>query len=132
MRFKALLALAVLFAVVVAGAAARSGRVDHDHRARQRWTDFYAPPWTQGIEVGSVYEYSVNARCGVRSARIDGTNWRADPPLDDGMGNPPSGWERLGGVGKLKIVGQDRAVFENRRLSVAFVRDDLPNVPPCS
>lgn len=132
MRTRLLLVVALVLAVTGTVTAVQLAGDDHRAPAAQRWTDFDKPPWTEGIGVGQVYEYSVNAHCGVHSAPIDGTNWRADPPIDDGMGNPPKGWERIGGIGRLRIVGRDRAVFENRGLSVTFVRDDLPDGPPCA
>ena len=124
------LALGVAVLVLGAGGVVGLAVVGDDPSGRtQRWTDFDRPPWTRGIEVGRTYEYSVNTHCGVHAARIDGTNWRAEPPVDDGMGNPPPGWAHVGGVGTLEIVDRNTAVFENGPLAVTFVRDDLPETP---
>jgi hypothetical protein len=93
----------------------------------QRWDHFDQPPWAQGIEVSETYEYSVNPHCGITQARIDGTNWRADPPLSDGNGNPPEWWSGSS-VGDLRILDENTAVFRNDDGHQAvFVRDDLPD-----
>lgn len=93
--------------------------------------DFDRPPYTEGIEVGHIYNYSLNAHCGIHSAPIDGTNWRATPPLDDGNGNPPEGWRGI--IGKLQVVSHDKAVFTTDEGSTAtFVRADLPGRGACA
>ena len=127
----AVIAALLLFTGVIAGDGDDEARRGRDG-IEQKWTDFEDPPWTEGIEVGRTYEYSVNAHCGVHVARIDGTNWRADPVIDDGMGNPPRGWEVLSGVGSLRILDGDTALFTNGGRSVRFVRDQLPDPPPCA
>ena len=84
---------------------------------------FDRPPYALGVKVGKTYDYSLNAHCGIRDARIDGTNWRATPPLGDG--NPPRWW-RGRGVGRLKVVTRDKAVYTQGNLRATFVRDNLP------
>ena len=43
--------------------------------------------------LGKEYPYQLYTHCGVRAAAFDeGRWWRANPPLDDGWGNPPAGW----------------------------------------
>jgi hypothetical protein len=125
------LAALLIFTDVLVGSGGDRANAGSNN-SRQKWTDFGEPPWTSGIEVGKTYEYSVNAHCGVHSARIDGTNWRADPVLDDGLGNPPKEWAAIGGVGLLRIVDKDTAVFSRRGRSVRFIRDQLPDQGPCA
>lgn len=127
MRVRIVLGVVAVLLLLV-GVAALFARGGSEVRSApgQRWLDFDEPPWTQGIHPGFTYEYSVNAHCGIYSARIDGTNWRAVPPVDDGNGNPPPERTRVSSVGQLHIVDRDTAVFETGGLRVTFVRDDLP------
>jgi hypothetical protein len=118
MLFTALLLVGGV-AVVVSGRG--------DDQPTQSWKDFDAPPYTAGIEVGRTYEYSVGAHCGVKGARIDGTNWRPEVPIADGQDVP--GWNN---IGRLRIETPTRAVFENEKYQVVFLRDDLPPGPPCA
>jgi hypothetical protein len=120
----ALVAGAVIAAAVGAGIAVVRAPDDG-----QRWNDFDSPPWTEGIEVGESYEYSVNPHCGIRNAQIDGTLWRADPPLVDENGNPPDWWSGST-VGELRIIDTNTAVFRNDDGHQAvFVRDNLRGRP---
>lgn len=98
-----------------------------ENEPTQKWTDFDAPPYTEGIVVGRTYQYSVGAHCGVRGATIDGTNWRAETPIADGQDVP--GWNN---IGKLRIETTDKAVFKNDSYRVVFLRDDIPPSPGCA
>ncbi len=53
---------------------------------------------------------SVSTHCGVRSLRVDGDLWIADPPL--GGHNPPEGWDDNEQTGRFRVDG-DRAVFDD-------------------
>jgi hypothetical protein len=113
------LTVLVVTLLAVAGAACDNG-------PSQSATDFKSPPYERGIEVGRTYNYSLLTHCGINQTRIDGTNWRASPPLDDGSGNPPSGWDNPSTTGDLRIVSKDKAIFTVGDLSATFVRANLP------
>ncbi|MDQ1447289.1 MAG: hypothetical protein QOC79_260 [Actinomycetota bacterium] len=121
----------ILFAgalAVVAIAAVVAALLRDSDAPAQRATDFNSPPYTRGIEVGHTYEYSLGTHCGIHQTRIDGTNWRASPPLDDGNGNPPDGWSS-GHIGTLQIVSENTAVYTlGNGLTATFIRDNLPGI----
>lgn len=56
---------------------------------------------------------SLYTHCGIRDLQID-ANWftRVDGVLDDGNGNPPSGWDNPEQRGEVKFVG-DRVFFRD-------------------
>lgn len=65
--------------------------------------------------LGKEYAYELYTHCGVRSAVFDGERWwRANPPLDDGHGNPPAGWGNPVTKGVMVLVQEDLAVFTSR------------------
>ena len=120
--------MAVVIAVLAVAGVAAGVRLAGEDEPAQKWSDFDAPPWTAGIEVGRTYEYNVGAHCGVRSAKIDGTIWRAESPIADGQDVPNWGTN----IGQLRIETPNKAVFTNGRYTVVFLRDDLPPGPPCA
>ena len=62
--------------------------------------------------LGKEYAYELYTHCGVRVAVFDqGRWWRANPPLDDGHGNPPTGWGNPTTRGMMVLVRDDLAVF---------------------
>ena len=62
--------------------------------------------------LGKEYSYELHTHCGVRAAVFDrGRWWRANPPLDDGHGNPPAGWGNPFTKGVMVLVNKDLAVF---------------------
>ena len=65
--------------------------------------------------LGKEYAYELHTHCGVRSAVFDqGRWWRANPPLDDGHGNPPTGWGNPTTGGTMVLMREDLAVFTTR------------------
>ncbi|MFL6205907.1 MAG: hypothetical protein ACJ739_11210 [Acidimicrobiales bacterium] len=89
---------------------------------KNEWSDYKSPPYTS-IEVGETYNFVVSSpHCDVTQGLIDGTNWRADPPI------PSAEWTGSA-VGRLRIVDTDTAAFVNDQGDKAtFVRDTLPGV----
>lgn len=72
-------------------------------------------PRSDPVELGKVYSYDLHTHCGIQSAVFDsGRWWRADPPLDDGHGNPPPGWGNPSTDGTMVLEREDRAVFTSR------------------
>ena len=62
--------------------------------------------------LGKEYAYELYTNCGVRSAVFDrGRWWLANPPLDDGRGNPPAGWGNPFAKGVMVLVQEDFALF---------------------
>lgn len=65
--------------------------------------------------LGKEYAYELHTHCGVRAAVFDqGRWWRANPPLDDGHGNPPTGWGNPTTKGTMVLMREDLAVFTSR------------------
>lgn len=65
--------------------------------------------------LGKGYAYELYTHCGVRSAVFDrGRWWRANPPMDDGHGNPPKGWGNPTTRGTMVLMREDLAVFTSR------------------
>ena len=63
-------------------------------------------------QLGKKYSYELHTHCGVRAAVFDqGRWWQANPPLDDGYGNPPPGWGNPFTSGVMVLVRDDMAVF---------------------
>lgn len=59
------------------------------------------------------YWHVLYTHCGIRGTRFDGQDWVADPPLDDGSGNPPKGWSNPSQAGYMRLQGT-RATFVSR------------------
>ena len=65
--------------------------------------------------LGKEYAHELYTHCGVRAAAFDrGRWWRANPPLDDGHGNPPIGWGNPTTGGTMVLMREDLAVFTSR------------------
>src|SRR5205823_5894526 len=50
------------------------------------------------------YLYVLRTHCGILDAYFAGRLWRANPPLSDGSGNPPRGWENPESLGTMRLV----------------------------
>ena len=55
--------------------------------------------------------FDLYTHCGIRETRIGGEYYAASPVLDDGSGNPPSGWGNPGQVGTMTVYGDGTARF---------------------
>ena len=62
--------------------------------------------------VGVAYPFRLYTHCGILSARFGGRLWRAQPPLTDGSGNPPKGWDNPQQAGTMRLLSRDEAEFE--------------------
>jgi hypothetical protein len=49
--------------------------------------------------------------CGVAEAKIGSNYYAASPVLDDGNGNPPTGWGNPGQIGTMTVYGNGTAHF---------------------
>ncbi|MCZ9880328.1 hypothetical protein [Arthrobacter sp. B2a2-09] len=56
--------------------------------------------------------FALFTHCGIYEAQVQGSFFVTDQPLDDGHGNPPSGWGNPYQPGTITVEGQ-RAVFHD-------------------
>jgi hypothetical protein len=61
--------------------------------------------------VGGAADFDLYTHCGINGIMIAGRWWQADPPLNDGQGNPPTGWGNPYQPGTLRVVDEESAVF---------------------
>lgn len=67
------------------------------------------------VRLGVGYLYVLRTHCGIHDAYFGGRLWRADPPLNDGSGNPPRGWDNPEALGTMRLVRRNLAVFRPQR-----------------
>ena len=68
-------------------------------------------PAAATVPVGGAADFDLYTHCGINGLMIAGRWWQADPPLNDGQGNPPTGWGNPYQPGTLRLVDQETAVF---------------------
>ncbi|MEA2647353.1 MAG: hypothetical protein QOE92_2436 [Chloroflexota bacterium] len=92
-----------------------------------------APPAVAAVGVRTM-PYRLLTHCGIHRISVEGVTYVADPPLDDGNGNPPPGWDNPFADGTL-TTGRDSADFmDSRGHQAHFRRADpatLPSPPRC-
>jgi hypothetical protein len=71
------------------------------------------------VTVGVRYLYILRTHCGILNAYFAGRLWRANPPLTDGSGNPPRGWENPESLGTMRLVRTNLAEFRQTNKLVA-------------
>jgi hypothetical protein len=78
--------------------------------------------------------YLLYTHCGIDWTMIDGSWYRASPPLSDGNGNPPSGWGNPDQQGTIQMISSTEAEFtDSAGHHVLFVRRSSVHGPsPCS
>lgn len=64
-------------------------------------------------DAGTTRPYDLLTHCGVREALIDNNYYLAAPVLDDGDGNPPTGWGNPYDSGTMKINAEKTADFRD-------------------
>jgi hypothetical protein len=73
------------------------------------------------VRIGVRYRYVLRTHCGIFDAYFAGRLWRASPPLSDGSGNPPRGWDNPEALGTMRLVRADLAEFrQNAKLVARF------------
>ena len=92
-----------------------------------------SPP-SGGAVVGVAYAHAISTHCGIVATQFDGREWVADPPLSDGQGNPPAGWDNPTQGGVMVLLDRDHAEFRaptgrTARFRVRVAGD--PPVPAC-
>ncbi|MFI1018858.1 hypothetical protein [Streptomyces sp. NPDC020965] len=55
--------------------------------------------------------FTLRTHCGVTETRIGAVYYEADPPLTDGSGNPPDGWDNPDQEGTMTTRSATEAVF---------------------
>jgi hypothetical protein len=86
------------------------------------------PPFEIGVPVA----FDLYTHCGVLGAVIDGVWFAAQPPLVEGAGNPPTGWDNPYQAGTLTLLTADEAVFSDdagHEVRLFAAPDETP--PPC-
>ena len=63
------------------------------------------------IQVGGADRAQLYTHCGINGIMIAGRWWQAERPLNDGEGNPPTGWGNPYQPGTLRLVDEETAVF---------------------
>lgn len=84
------------------------------------------------VEVGVSYPFDLSTHCGVLGADVGGLWFAAEPPLVDGSGNPPPGWDHPYQRGTLTLESVDEAVFRDgagHELRLRSAGSERP--PPC-
>jgi hypothetical protein len=91
---------------------------------RGRWvcTPNAALPVCKGpVTIGVRYLYVLRTHCGILDAYFAGRLWRANPPLSDGSGNPPRGWDNPEALGTMRLVRTGLAEFrQDAKLAARF------------
>lgn len=88
-----------------------------------------------GLTTGRFGLTSLYTHCGIRFADFNGTRYYADPPLDDGKGNPPAGWGNPAEGGFIVVTDSDHAVYIWFFHAATFSRHPkagIPAIPVCS
>lgn len=60
---------------------------------------------------GRCAPYNLYTHCGIKNAEFNGRQFYADPPLNDGNGNPPSGWGNPTDTGFVVMKDPDTIEF---------------------
>jgi hypothetical protein len=63
---------------------------------------------------GRSVPYQLYTHCGIDEALVDGTYFEAAHPLDDGNGNPPTGWGNPYQDGTMTLTSPTTAIFRDR------------------
>jgi hypothetical protein len=89
-----------------------------------------------GRVTGGFVQYNLYTHCGVTYADFDGKRFYADPPLNDGNGNPPRGWANPSDGGFMILRDADTAVFVDgsghRADFSTHPRSGVPTIRICS
>lgn len=64
--------------------------------------------------------YNLFTHCGIHEALIQGTYFVADKALDDGHGNPPSGWKNPYQPGVITVTGSTAIFHDDAGHTVTF------------
>lgn len=122
--------------VLSAGCTTSSDDTEPRHAATAAPTHSKTPTLSKTPEVarGGVADFMLYTHCGISHVTYkDRVYLREGGVLDDGMGNPPDGWDNPAQRGHLHVVG-DLATFTDLRGHKETFRlrsSASPTVPPC-
>lgn len=68
----------------------------------------------QNTVLGREYSHDLYTHCGILETRFAGQYWVTTPELDDGMGNPPAGWNNPAQRGTIRLLSPTKAQFRDR------------------
>ena len=89
-----------------------------------------------GFASGRLATYRLYTHCGIRDAEFGGKHYYADPPLGDGVGNPPAGWGNPTDDGFIVVRDADTVYFfdliAHHATFTAHPRSGVPKLPLCS
>lgn len=91
---RAVVALAVVAALASAGCGGQPGRQP-----------------TNAHPAASSAPFALYTHCGIDELHVNGRWYEADPPLSDGNGNPPRGWENPYQQGVVWFVSDTEVLF---------------------
>jgi hypothetical protein len=90
---------------------------------------FGLPP---SLAPGVAYPFDLLTHCGIRGADLGGIWFAADPPLVEGAGNPPPGWDNPSQRGTVTLLSVGEAVFRDAAGHEVRLRADESARPaPC-
>jgi len=78
-----------------------------------------APATTTTTVVSSV-PFDLFTHCGIDEARVQDKFFAAEQPLDDGHGNPPTGWGNPYQSGTITVEGQSAVFHDDNGHTVTF------------
>ena len=80
------------------------------------------PPIGPGVEIGTVFPYTLYLHCAIYDAYFDGRIWMAQVVPEEWGGTFPPGWTRDDANGQMTLVEEDLAVFTSKTgITVEFV-----------
>jgi hypothetical protein len=84
------------------------------------------------LEPGVAYPVDLSTHCGVRGMDLGGVWFAADPPLVQGAGDPPPGWDEPSQRGTVTLLSSDAAVFrDDAGHEVRLRADESARPAPC-
>ena len=115
---------------------AYSGNLSEQRREEPSgvWSSLTLRPIPTGDEsatIGERYWHVLYTHCGIAGTEFAGRDWVAEPVLEDGNGNPPTGWGNPVQLGVMALTSSDHAEFESRDGALkATFRPRTPADPP--
>lgn len=89
----------------------------------------------ENAEIGRPYRFRLYTHCGIATTWWNGAWWDAEPPQDDGNGNPPPRWGNPYQDGVMVQVSETRLEFtgdEGQRATFIPRPESQPDPPPCA
>lgn len=122
-------AVAAVLAALVLGAC---GGAEHAKDSGLVFTPGEPIPVNQSeVRVGVSYQFTLLTHCGITETWFAGRGWKAVPPLSDGQGNPPPGWDNPTQTGTMMLESADRAVFRDTAGHTVVFRPGPPTSRGC-